>query len=129
MGPPRPFLVGLQTLTIGGGSIVHGSVAGNGSVGVAGKSRVDGTRDGARAEQSVGDRREHRRRDRDRDDDGSGELLGHADVASGKTVTVSATVCYATVTVSGKGTLKLAPGAVLYANSVSISGSSVVRPS
>jgi hypothetical protein len=49
-------------------------------------------------------------------------------VSNGKVVTVSATVCYATVSLSGGARLKLAPGVVRYANNVSISGASVVQP-
>ena len=129
VGAPRPFLVGLQSLTVGGGSIVHGSIAGNGSVGISGKSRIDGTVTvPAQGNLSV--------------TGGStvgGTVIGTTtapsgcagalNVGSGKTLTFSGTACLATVILSGKSTLKLAPGAVLYANSVSISGTSVVTHS
>jgi peptide/nickel transport system substrate-binding protein len=129
VGPPQPFLVGLQGLTVSGGSVVHGSVAGNGSVVVSGKSGVDGTvtvpaqnKLSVTGGSTVG-----------------GTVIGTTTAPSscsgalsldkGRSLTVSGTVCYATVTVKGKSTLKLAPGAVLYANSVTIAGGSIVQRS
>ncbi len=125
---PPSTLVGLSSLTVSGGSVVRGSVAGDGIVTVSGQSEVDGiVTVAAQHDLSVTGKSTV-----------GGTVIGTTPpppncsgsltVSGHKTVTVSGAVCYATVTVSGGSTLKLAAGATLYANTVAVSGNSLVEP-